>query len=197
MPRSHPQRKPCRLAGHNYGQAGFYFLTLVTRDRACLFGEILSGEMILGPLGAIARATWEETPAHCPQARLDTFVVMPNHLHAIVILVGATHASPCRIHHGRNTGEACLAPTRWEARRGTLGTIVGAFKSASAKRINEARGTPGGTVWQRGYFDHIIRDTLSLDRIRRYIRDNPIRWSTDREHPPSGVRRLTGAATRP
>lgn len=224
MPPQHCKRKSCRLSGFDYAQAGLYFVTVVTQARECLFGEVIEGEAVLTPFGEMMRACWAEIPEHFPTVQLDTFVVMPNHLHGIVrIPVGATHASPANVASAdgspANSSPAKAAPgngvhgTPSPAKaatidaapvvcgprsrathasplqgaagpgRGSLGAIVGAFKSASARRINELRGTPGMVVWQRGFHDHIIRRAEALDRIRRYILDNPTHWPTDHDNP--------------
>jgi len=111
---------------------------------------------------------------------LDAFVIMPNHMHGIVALVdsgtvGATHASPLPddASPGRPRGP----------KRQSIAYIIGSFKSAATKRINAVRGTPGVPVWQRNYYEHIIRDDESLNHIRQYILDNPAQWALDRENP--------------
>ena len=111
---------------------------------------------------------------HFAHVELDVSVVMPNHIHGIIILnesVGATHASPLR--NARGIGQV----------PGSLSAIVGSFKSASSRRINQLRGTPGTPVWQRGFYDHVIRNDEDLARIREYIATNPLRWSLDEENP--------------
>jgi putative transposase len=119
-------------------------------------------------------------PDHFPHVLLDEFVVMPNHVHGIIVImpthaVGATHASPLQNDD---------TPTRPRGpQRQSVGSIVGSFKSAATKRINEQRGTPGAPVWQRDYFEHIIRNDESLNRIREYILNNPLQWALDRENP--------------
>jgi REP element-mobilizing transposase RayT len=118
--------------------------------------------------GEAVASAWDEIPIHFPAVQLDASVVMPNHVHGIIVIgarvsVRATHASP--VPRG--------------PRRSSLGAIVGSFKSAAAKRINTARGTPGAPVWHRGYYEHIVRHEDVLHRIRRYIAENPARWRAD------------------
>ena len=174
-----PQRRSIRLQEFDYAQQGAYFVTICTQNRMCLFGEIVNGEMRVNDLGRVAQLLWEEIPAHFPQVETDAWVVMPNHVHGILVIahdvrathasVRATHASPLRASGG--------PPKR------SLGVIVGSYKSAVAKRINQSRRTPGASVWQRNYYDHVIRDDADLNRIRQYILDNPAKWSEDRENP--------------
>ena len=188
-------RRSIRLKGYDYSQPGAYFITICTANRACLFGEVVDGNMQLNPMGHIARQCWLAIPDHFPNTALDEFIIMPNHVHGIIwivekpnvenddandaivgathAIVGATHASP--LHTQPN-------PPRGPKRQ-SIGAIVGSYKSAVTKRINERRNTPGATVWQRNYYEHVIRNDESLNRIRQYILENPIRWHLDRENP--------------
>ena len=178
-------RHSIRLKGYDYSQAGAYFVTIVTQNRACLFGAVVDGEMRLNETGQIVRRCWLDIPAHFPHAELDEFVVMPNHVHGIIVIVD-----------GRGT--ACRAPTEQFGRpvTGSIPTVIRSFKSAVTKRINEQRGTPGAHVWQRNYYEHIIRNEESLDRIRQYIANNPLRWAFDRENPDIGIVGVRSAARR-
>ena len=166
-------RRSIRLQGFDYRQNGAYFVTICTHNRAPLFGEIIDDEMRLNEAGLVAWQCWDAIPDHYPHANTDAFVVMPNHVHGIIViahtLVGARHASP-------------LQPTH-ESSGTTLGTIVGSYKSAVTKQINQNRHTPSPSVWQRNYYEHIIRDETSFHDIRRYIVHNPAKWSDDPENP--------------
>ena len=164
------RRRSSRLKGYDYSQAGAYFVTACTTNQECLFREILDGEMKLNRLDLIVQDCWTSFPDHFNNVEFDEYVVMPNHLHGIIIIyeVGATHASPLH----------AFGP-----KPGSLGAIVGSFKSAVSKRVNTIKQLPDGSIWQRNYHDHIIRDEDSLDRIRKYVRLNPIRWQDDREIP--------------
>ena len=127
----------------------------------------------LSPIGEIVTHEWTRTPTVRRHVDLDAFVVMPNHVHAILVLaegVGATRR---------------VAPTSWPrgAVTGSLGAIIGQFKSDASRRINATRDTPGRPVWQRGYDEHVIRDEAELHRIRAHIANNPLRWALDRENP--------------
>jgi REP element-mobilizing transposase RayT len=173
------RRKSIRLQGYDYTQPGAYFVTLCTQDRACLFGEIVDGQMRSNAMGNIVADCWQAIPRHFQMVELDAWVAMPNHFHGIAWIadVGATHASPVL---GNASPVRTSGPPRW-----SLGAIIGSFKSAATKRINALRGTPGTPVWQRNYHEHIIRGDESLNRIRQYILDNPAQWATDRENPSS------------
>jgi len=120
-----------------------------------------------------------DIPRHFPHVELDAFVIMPNHIHGIIVItsdpdVGARHAVPLRMApHAEQFGKPVP---------GSLSTIVRSFKSAATKRINVWRGTPGAPVWQRNYYEHILRDEASWERVREYIAHNPLRWTEDREY---------------
>ncbi len=125
--------------------------------------------MRLSSLGFLAVSLWKSIPEHAPNAGLDLFVVMPNHVHGLICLEGTGIASESR-------------RSRGELRRGSLGSVVGGFK-ASVTRIGRARGIVGpGPVWQRGFWEHIVRGPKALERIRRYITENPSRWYCDAEN---------------
>ncbi|GIV24566.1 MAG: hypothetical protein KatS3mg026_0258 [Bacteroidia bacterium] len=170
-----PNRCSIRLKGYDYSQAGAYFITICTKDRACLFGEVVNGEMRLNDFGQVVHSVWNNLPNHYAGIAMDAFVVMPNHVHGIVIIVGAG-LKPAPI------TTAAPATTAAPTQHG-LPEIIRGFKTFSARRINELRGTPGVPIWQRNYYEHIIRNEESLHRIRQYILDNPARWVSDRENP--------------
>lgn len=176
------RRRSIRLHGYDYAQAGSYFVTICTKDRACLFGEIVDCVVRLNDCGVIVERVWTSIPKHFPRVVIDEFVVMPNHVHGVLTVIS--------IDDGRGT--ACRAPAQERFGRptpATIPTIVRSIKSAATKEINELRGTPGGAVWQRNYYEHIIRNDDSLNRIRQYIRDNPAHWVLDQENPNSTVPR--------
>ncbi|MDP9372578.1 MAG: transposase [Chloroflexota bacterium] len=185
-PRVH-HRRSIRLKGYDYSQPGAYFVTICVRWRERLLGEVVDGETRPNAYGAIVARCWDDLPRHYPTVELDAFVVMPNHIHGIIVLtdplpndVGAglkpapppDGGTPARMREGVE-----------EESRQALSEIVRAFKTFSARRINEARGAVGTPVWQRGYWDHIIRNERSLRRFQTYIIDNPARWEMDQLHP--------------
>ena len=165
-------RRSIRMSGYDYAEEGAYFVTVVTHQRECLFGGIADGEMRVDGYGEVVRDEWLRSVQIRREIELDAFVVMPNHLHGIVVIrdVGA---------HGR----APLPPLAPHRPPRSLGSFVAGFKSAVTKRINEIRDAPGVPVWQRNYYEHVIRDEDDLDRVRRYIAENPLRWSEDPENP--------------
>lgn len=168
-------RRSIRLKGYDYSSPGAYFVTICTHRQEPLFGEVGDGEMVLSKFGQIAHDEWLASPNIRREIELDAFVVMPNHIHGIVwIVVGATGRSPLH-------GQSPLRP-RGPAPK-SLGAFVAGYKSAVTKRINQRRDTPGHPVWQRNYWEHIVRTERALDAIRRYIADNPVRWSLDRYNP--------------
>jgi REP element-mobilizing transposase RayT len=188
-------RRSIRLKGYNYAQAGAYFVTICTQGRECLFGEIKNGEMELNPAGRMVQAVWEELPEHYSGVEVDEFIVMPNHVHGIIIInemVGAIHELPVQKHEMpvQKPIQETAESIRKSRRQMVLPKIVGRFKMNSAKRVNEWRETPGLPVWHRNYYEHIIRDEDSLNKIREYIIQNPLRWEFDRENiggKPDGV----------
>jgi len=171
------------LPGYDYASAGTFFVTVCTRDRACLFGDVENGIVRLNDIGRIAESAWCEIADHFPGANLDEYVVMPNHLHGIIALVGMTTPQlgvalvAWRATHPRWPCESPTQPLPRGPSRRSLGAIVGSFKSATTRRVNLVRGTPGMAVWQRGYYERIIGDRATLADVRRYIAANPLRWS--------------------
>jgi REP element-mobilizing transposase RayT len=272
-------RRSIRLRGYDYTQTGGYFITIVAHERALLFGEIVNGAMRLNEYGQIVRDEWFRTAVVRPYVMLypDEFVVMPNHIHGIIWIVGATRrvaptcgiaptddgvaptddgvaptddgiattdgvvptcgvtptdwivgatrrvAPTCGVAPTDGIAPTCgvvptdgiaptcgvaptdgIAPTdggvptdgvapthplgRPTLKPHSVGSILAQFKSLTTKRINALRGTPGAAVWQRNYYEHIIRDERSLQQIRRYILENPQRWEQDSENPHRAVR---------
>ncbi len=165
------RRRSIRLREYDYRQAGAYFITVVTHGRAALFGEIANGETRLNEFGQVIEDEWQKSSIIRQEIEMDVFVVMPNHIHGIMNIinmdVGATGRSPLR----------GGPPAR------SLGAFVAGFKSAVTKRINEMRHTPGSPVWQRNYYEHVVRDDEELLRVREYILHNPLDWENDRENP--------------
>lgn len=170
-------RRSIRLKGYDYTRAGVYFVTIVTQNRACLFGHIVAGEVRLNAFGQVVAETWQWLATQYDYVELDEWVVMPNHLHGIVVITDTGDGGG-----GSRTAPTVIASTAPMVKRKPLGRLIGAFKTVSTKRINEYRGTSGVVVWQRNYYEHIIRDERSLNRVREYIAANPLRWHLDREN---------------
>ena len=164
-------RRSIRLQDYDYSLAGAYFVTMVTKDRECLFGEVVDGAMRLNDLGGVVEDEWENSALIRQEIELDAFVAMPNHIHGIVVITAPA---------GRATSRS---PLQSGPIPRSLGAFVGGFKAAVTQRVNVERGTRGVSVWQRNYFEHVIRSEDSLKRIRQYILENPARWEFDRENP--------------
>lgn len=167
-----------RRAEYDYRQVGAYFITLCAYQRETLFGEIVSDEMRLNVYGHIVLDAWMETAIVRPGVFLDEFIVMPNHFHAIVFLPDATDGMVGAHSRAPSRGGSSLSRTPK-----SLGSLVAGFKAMVTKRINLLRARPGTPVWQRNYYEHIVRDDAALQRIRAYIDGNPATWATDDEHP--------------
>jgi putative transposase len=144
-------RRSIRLRGYDYSQPGAYFITICTHNREPFLEA--------APVKEIVRSAWDDLAARFPHVMLDEFVLMPNHIHGIIILRGAASSAP------------------------TLGQIVRAFKSLSAIEANRVRNAPNQPFWQRNYHEHIIRDEDELNIVRQYIRDNPLKWEQDPDNP--------------
>ena len=217
------RRRSIRLPGYDYSRPGAYFVTIVAQDRLCLFGEVVDGEMLLNEAGGMVEEAWEWLARRHPYVELDSYVVMPNHLHGVIVLTdaggrGGSRTALTRSRSGGGSGSggrggSRTAPTgRRDQRehgvgaigrddygsqtadtvsgsigggkgRKTLGRLVGAFKTVSTKRINIVRGTPGEMLWQRNYYERVIRNDRELNLIREYIEGNPAKWETDEENP--------------
>jgi REP element-mobilizing transposase RayT len=165
-------RRSVRLRDYDYSGAGAYFVTICVANRECLFGETADGVMRMNDAGLAVAECWQAVPDHFPQVELDEFVVMPNHLHGIIVI------------DRRDT--ACRAQVEESFSRpisGSLPTIIRSFKSAATKRINQFRDNPGAPMWQRNYYERVIRDEQELDGIRQYITGNPAQWVEDKNHP--------------
>lgn len=206
-----PQRNrhSVRLQGYDYSQAGTYFITFCTQDRQCLFGHIVESEMRLNDAGKIVADEWIKTSAIRHEIELDAWVVMPNHFHGIVIITGdavGAHGRAPQRQDIRQVGAHGRAPQQGHPpQRGhppqppppdapdrilrrapkSLGSLVAGFKSAVTKRINSLRNTPGAKLWQRNYWEHIVRNEPELNRIREYIGNNPAKWEMDKLFIPS------------
>jgi putative transposase len=150
-----PMRKRLRLRRYDYAAAGAYFVTVCVFGKECVLGAVIRDTVVLSRVGRVVAA---ELPRAVSRrgAELDRAVVMPNHVHALIWLPGKAHS---------------------------LGAIVGAFKASSAREINILRGTPGEPFWQRGFFDHVVRDEADLERVREYIATNALRWSLGNQVP--------------
>ncbi len=157
-----------RLKDYDYSQAGAYFVTICTRNRQSMLGEIVDDEMFLNEYGQVVAECWDWLARQYKYVELAERIVMPNHTHSIVVI---------SVKEDSRRGGSRTAPTK------SLGRLVGAFKTVSTKRINQMRHTPGATVWQRNYYEHVIRNEDELNNLRRYILDNPVQWNMDEDNP--------------
>jgi putative transposase len=170
--KAHQNRKSLRLPNYEYTQEGAYFITILTVNRECLFGDVVQGEIRLNPIGNIVKDVWQSIPIHFPQASVDDFVIMPNHIHGIINLVGARHAVP--LHYTKLNYEQFGKPIS-----GSIPTIIRSFKSEVTRRVNILRHTPGAKLWQRNYYEHVIRNEKDFQALLEYIHLNPIKWGND------------------
>jgi len=177
------RRKSIRLQGYDYSQDGAYFITVCTHNRVPLFGEIVDGVMVLNTASQIVEKCWCAIPEHFPQVTLDEFVVMPNHVHGI-ITVGANnhlpqHYLPLPSDETPIQSNEPPRPLQHGTSR-TIGSMVRGFKIGVTRwfRAN----TDIHAVWQRNYYEHIIRNEDAYLAIAEYIQTNPQRWETDTYH---------------
>ena len=182
------QRRSIRLRDYDYSQSGGYFVTIVTHQRECLFGDVVGGEMRLNNFGKLVEDCWCAIPAHFPNVELGTYVVMPNHLHGIIVINdeiphadadasaprGTIYRAPTKPH--RSNEEQFGKPTI-----GSIPTIIRTFKDAVTRCFGDYLNH--ANVWQRNYYEHVIRDPDDLNRIYQYIESNPFMWDEDNENP--------------
>lgn len=186
-PKKH-HRRSIRLQGYDYSQAGAYYVTIVTYHRDCLFGEIVNEEMFLNDFGKITDECWRAIPDHFPFVELGAHVIMPNHAHGIIVINENVSTSNMEnIDNGGRRGAAMLRPyddnteNKFKVKPGSLGAIVRSYKSAVSYRIHKEHNATG--IWQRNYYEHIIRDEKDLQNKTDYIEANPMLWNEDDENP--------------
>ncbi|HYI16770.1 MAG TPA: hypothetical protein VEX37_15340 [Thermomicrobiales bacterium] len=167
------RRQSARKPDWDYDGPGRYYVTICSFDRELIFGEIDNGTVLLSEIGAIVEQTWLEIAEVNPMVMLDAHIVMPNHLHGIVIIPPDNWTKRTTVPGGRPAGAAS----------GSLGAILGRFKSVATRRVNLLPNVGTSTLWQRGYHDRVIPDDDALGRARQYILNNPSNWLRDPEHP--------------
>ena len=182
-------RQSIRLPNHDYSSIGAYFVTICARDRECLFAEIVGATLAVAQLtfaqltepvlklsdvGNIVEDNWLQIPQGYPQAQLDEYVIMPNHFHGIIMIDGTEERATAK-----RRATARVAPT--------LGDVIGGFKSRCVvdylKHIRKNQLDRTAKIWQRNYYEHVIRDDDELERARAYIQNNPFRWAEDKDNP--------------
>jgi putative transposase len=174
-------RRSIRLPGYDYSQPGYYFITLCVENRENLFGQVKDEQITLNETGKLIDHCWRMLPSHFSHIRLDVFQTMPNHLHGIVNIVGAKHSFYVIQNIKEPAGNA--SPLRPNGTNpGSLGAIIQNFKSVTTRKINQIRKSSGIRLWQRNYYEHIIRNQDDYYRIRQYILENPSKWDRDCFH---------------
>lgn len=178
-------RRSIRLKGYDYSSDGAYFVTICAWQRECLFGDIVNGEMQLNDYGLAVDAVWCDLPERFNHVSLDEYVIMPNHFHGIILLTDTVGAIPTGrpiVDYADKGGRAVgVAPTGPVS--GSIAAIMAQFKSNVTKRLNSFRNNPGCPVWQRNYYERVIRNDNELARAREYIHNNPMRWEIDENNP--------------
>lgn len=167
--KKYPRRKHNRLRKWDYSTPHWYYVTICTQKHHEWFGEIVEGQMVLNEYGEIVDKYWRKIPDHYSDIRLDEYIIMPNHIHGIIIIedpseVRNGHARSIRRQHQK------------------LPVVIGSFKSSISRTINKLQ-NDFKFQWLKSYYDHIIRNEKSLDNIRLYIRENSLSWETDKNNP--------------
>lgn len=163
-------RRSIRLQSYDYTGAGAYFVTLCSQGLICRFGAVVDGAVRLNTCGVIVSEEWARTQLVRPNVTLDAFVVMPNHLHGIIIL------------HDGGAWSHSVQRTFGRSISGSLGSVIGHFKAAVTRRISSRTCSADAMAWQRNYYERIIRSEAELNLARRYIDDNPAHWRADRHN---------------
>jgi len=160
-------KKQYRLPYYNYASSGYYFVTLCTKNRLKYFGSVQNGSIILSDIGRIVERSWQYIPRSSSFATLDQFVIMPNHLHGIILLDNPYE-------------DRELTEKRFEIRNNSLSVIIRTFKAAVTARVREKH--PSLLLWQERYYDRIVRNEKELQIVRNYIMNNPLQWEEDRNN---------------
>jgi len=172
-------RRSIRLKEYDYSQPGWYFVTICTQNRVRLFGDIVNGRMVLNDSGKMVENIWNEIPQNYNNTKIDFYQIMPNHFHGIINIVG-TDPRVCPEREQTYTGQS-----QGIALKLSLPDLVKRYKSLTTKRFRDwlkQNDLPffGVKLWQRNYYEHIIRDEQDLNRIRQYIVDNLLKWQDDK-----------------
>ena len=171
------QRRSIRLHGYNYSQPGSYFVTICTQDKVPLLGEIVEGEMVLNNVGKVVESCWLAIPNHFANIELDKFVVMPNHVHGIIVIYPADNDI------NDTVGVQNFEPLQNKYQHiipKSIGSMIRAFKIGVTKWVH--KNTNLHSIWQRNFYEHIIRNEPELNKIRCYIINNPAKWEFDQEN---------------
>lgn len=179
---THPQRKPTRLREYNYSQSGWYFITVCTKNRMEWFGDVVNEKMVLNAYGKIAQDRWLWLARQYDYVKLDEFVIMPNHMHGIVLIENDVICT-CRDNPRvvPRVVPTLVPPDIYNRRYNLLSKSTNAYKTTTSKLIHQTGLME--FIWQRSFYDHIIRDEESLGSIREYVINNPMKWYLDRNNP--------------
>ncbi len=170
-----PHRKQLRLRGYDYAFPSVYFATICSAGKRPVFGSMRGESIILSPEGEIVRSEWIALPERFSRLVLDEFVIMPNHLHGVLAFVGPAGNTTAKPGGASPAVGASPSPTLFD--------VIGAFKSISTIKVNRLSGRRGVPLWQRSYYEHIVRTGEDLRKIQRYILENSLMWSLDPENP--------------
>jgi REP element-mobilizing transposase RayT len=165
------ERKSTRLRNYDYSKSGYYFITICTKNGEEWFGRIEDGKMIVNPYGEVARSFWIQIRDHFKEVGIDEFLVMPNHLHGILIIEEIM------------VGNAYMRSLQ-DRTKMLLSKVIQQYKSSVSRIIHLSKNNIS-FQWQRSFYDHVIRNEIELSRIRDYIQNNPLKWDLDRENPSS------------
>ncbi len=175
-------RKTIRLKGYDYCQPGAYFVTIISWRRECVFTVVEGGENRLNSIGKVIESVLHKVSHNFRLARVEAFVIMPNHIHAIIVI---DESEEKMAHPPEANGKNDLSENDNKKKRmngpapNSLGAIIGQLKSRSTKRIWKLTGMNQRPIWQRGYYEHIVRNEESMEKIYLYIAGNPANWSED------------------
>jgi REP element-mobilizing transposase RayT len=175
-------RRSIRLPDYDYSQNGAYFITICAYQRQRIFGEIENSAVILSQIGEIIDEEWERTPILRPEIELGAYVIMPNHFHAIVHIIENNNSQSRVVAYGYTPLPEMPTKSEFRSPSRTIGSLVRGFKASVTTRINTQRNTPGSPIWQRNYYESVIRSEEAYAQIEGYILDNPLNWLTDKEY---------------
>jgi len=172
-------RHSIRLPGYDYTRPGAYFLTILTHKKEHLFGNVVKGDVQLSPVGEIVQEQWQKIPTHFSDVLLDAFVIMPNHIHGILVITeGAASMGKGKAFDLWDDHKSNALPLRLGSQPGSIPAVVQNFKSITSRKINKLLNSPGSTIWHRNFYEHIIRDEEDYLRILQYIQENPLKWES-------------------
>jgi putative transposase len=185
------KRRTIRLKEYDYSTPWWYYVTICAFDRKLLFGEIKNGKMVLNEIGKIVKEEWLKTKEVRKNVDLDYYIIMPNHMHVVIIIEPSIENLGATRWVAQDNKERVIqriTPTNQTLISNSLGSIIGQFKSKVTKRVKKLSGNPLIKIWQRNYYEHIIRNELDLLNIRKYIELNPLKWELDEYYLSNGLR---------